>query len=43
MQARANKVVPEQNAVCDQGLNCLPLMQPFVDTSAGSKIDLFKV
>ena len=31
-----------QNAGSDQGLHCLTLVQQFLDTSAGSKTDLFK-
>ena len=28
-----------QNVASDQGLHCLPLIQQFLGTSAGSKID----
>ena len=32
-----------QNVASDQVLHCLPLTQQFLDTSAGSKMDLFKI
>ena len=31
-----------QNVASDQGLYCLPLIQQLLDTSTGSKNDLFK-
>ena len=44
-QAWANSVDPDemlQNAASHQGLNCLPLIQQFLDTTLGSKLYLFK-
>ena len=32
----------QQIAASDQGVNCFPLIQPCLDTSTGSKMDLFK-
>ena len=44
-QAWANSVDPEktlQNAASHQGLPCLPLIQPLLDTTMGSKLYLFE-
>ena len=44
-QAWANSVDPDeklQNAASHQGLHCLPLIQPFLDTASGSKLYGFK-
>ena len=41
----ANSVDPGQmlqNAASDLGLNCLPLIQQFLDKSTASQIDLFE-
>ena len=32
-----------QNAAFDQGLQSLPLFKQFLDTSSGSKVDVFKL
>ena len=32
-----------QSVVSDQGLNCLPIIQQFINTSTGRKIGLFKL
>ena len=43
--AQANSIYPvqmSQNVAFDQGLHYLPSIQQFLDTSTGSKMDLFK-
>ena len=43
-KAQPNSVEPDQQpqkAASNQGQNCLPLMQQFLDTSIGSSTDLF--
>ena len=43
--AWANNVDPDhmpQNMASDQRLHCLPLIQQFLDTLTGSKIEFFK-
>ena len=45
-QAEANSVDPDQmpqNVASDLGLHCLPFIQQLLDTSAVSKMDLFKL
>ena len=40
-----NSIDPDQmlqNVASAKGLYCLPLIQMFLDTSTGSKMDLFK-
>ena len=44
-KACANSVDPDQisqNTASDLGLNCLPLIQPFLDTSIGSKMNVLE-
>ena len=44
-QAWANSADPDemlQNMATNQGLDCLPLIQQFLDTTTGSKLYLFK-
>ena len=44
-QAWANSVDPDemqQKAASHQGLPCLPLIQQFLDTTTGSKLNLLK-
>ena len=44
--ARANHVDPDQmprNVASDLGLQCLPLIQQFLDTSTGSQMDLIQI
>ena len=48
IQTRVNIVDPDQvlqdvttDATSDQGLHCLPFFQQILDTSSGSKMDLF--
>ena len=44
-QAWANGVYPDetpQNVASHQGLDCLSLIQQFLDTTSGSKLYLFK-
>ena len=44
-QASANSVDPDemlQNAASHQGLNCLSLIQIFLDTTSGGKLYLYK-
>ena len=44
-QVWAKSVDPDQmlqNAASDPGLHCLPLIQYFLDTSTGNKMDLFR-
>ena len=44
-QAWSNSVYPDQmyNAATDRGLHGLPFIQQFLDTSSGSKTNLFKL
>ena len=39
---RPEQIVQTLTAASDLGLHCLPLIQQFLDTRTGTKIDLFK-